>query len=63
MHYWRSKLKVTDSLMCVQLHDTFFKEEILQAHVGISGEKNMGGIEKRKDIAMLLFMSKKQRNT
>lgn len=49
--------------MCVQLHDTFFKEEILQAHVGISGEKNMGGIEKRKDIAMLLFMFKKQRNT
>ena len=34
--------------MSVQLHDTFFKGEMLQAHVGISGGKSVGRIEKRR---------------
>lgn len=48
--------------MCAQLHDTFFKGEILQAHVGTSGGKRMGRIEKRKDTTMLPFVFKKWRN-
>lgn len=39
--------------MSVQLHIIVVKGEILQAHVGIFGERTMSKIEKIKDIAML----------
>jgi hypothetical protein len=48
----------------VRVSDTFhvycsiFKREILKTHVGISGERTTGKIEKRKDIVRLLLMSK-----